>query len=149
MEILPSGPEPATFLISTPSSLAILLTEGAAGAEFFRKGGWSSISPGSVFFSPAEDPPTGLKERGISSSDFDGTDSFLTVLIMDSTFRITDPTFALSPGLTFISTTFPSTVEGTSIVALSVEGKVVEINVKPGDKAKVGSVILKVESIIS
>ena len=41
------------------------------------------------------------------------------------------------------------TDKATIEVPSTVEGKVVEINVKPGDKAKVGSVILKVESIIS
>jgi pyruvate dehydrogenase E2 component (dihydrolipoamide acetyltransferase) len=41
------------------------------------------------------------------------------------------------------------TDKATIEVPSTVEGKVVEINIKPGDKAKVGSVILKVESLIS
>lgn len=41
------------------------------------------------------------------------------------------------------------TDKATIEVPSTVEGKVVEINIKPGEKAKVGSVILKVETFIS
>ena len=41
------------------------------------------------------------------------------------------------------------TDKATIEVPSTVEGKVVEINIKPGEKAKVGSVILKVETLIS
>ena len=41
------------------------------------------------------------------------------------------------------------TDKATIEVPSTVEGKVIGINIKPGDKAKVGSVILKVESLIS
>jgi pyruvate dehydrogenase E2 component (dihydrolipoamide acetyltransferase) len=41
------------------------------------------------------------------------------------------------------------TDKATIEVPSTVEGKVVEINIKPGEKAKVGAVILKVEALIS
>src|ERR1035437_2381480 len=41
------------------------------------------------------------------------------------------------------------TDKATIEVPSTVEGKVVEINIKPGEKAKVGSVILKVETLVS
>ena len=41
------------------------------------------------------------------------------------------------------------TDKATIEVPSTIEGKVVEINIKPGEKAKVGSVILKVETLIS
>jgi pyruvate dehydrogenase E2 component (dihydrolipoamide acetyltransferase) len=41
------------------------------------------------------------------------------------------------------------TDKATIEVPSTVDGKVVEINIKPGDKAKVGAVILKVESLIN
>jgi pyruvate dehydrogenase E2 component (dihydrolipoamide acetyltransferase) len=41
------------------------------------------------------------------------------------------------------------TDKATIEVPSTVEGKVVEINIKPGEKAKVGAVILKVETLIS
>ena len=140
MDRRPPGPVPVTCTRSTPSSRASLRTEGAAGAEICAEGAATAVA----WCRPAAMSTTGAFGRSASTgaagsaagaaaagagagaataagaSAFGGSACGGAPATPTSTIRTAWPGFTLSPALTRMSLTTPASVDGTSMVALSV-----------------------------
>ena len=141
IEMRPLGPVPGTSLMSTPSSRAILRTEGAAGAGG-ESSGWRRLGLRPRSAADVDDlAATGARRRqlfvvlvglvigrdGRSPRRRRGGRLRLRAPCGAAPrprrrppSRIACPTFTLSPAFTLTAVTVPATDEGTSIVALSV-----------------------------